>query len=163
VSKQICKCYDMITLYFWESDFRMWQSSNSIIIFNFVQFLISNCRFYIVSLLTMVLKSRNKIFKLYLGNISNTRSSSSQKLSFTLLIISSVEAWKFRTLRSYQRDLCIMHDILSLATSTVHSISKTQMYQSVVGSVGPLGKSVHIYRILRLQSKVAERSNCELG
>jgi hypothetical protein len=41
---------------------------------------------------TLALKSRNKIFIYYLGNLSNARSNSLQKVSFTSSILSSVGA-----------------------------------------------------------------------
>jgi hypothetical protein len=53
----------------------------------------------------------------YLGNLSNTCSSSSLNLSI-LSIFSSVGAWTFRTMISHQRPLSIMYNILSLTNST---------------------------------------------
>jgi hypothetical protein len=70
------------------------------------------------SLPTLALKSSNKVFICYLGNLSNTRSNSSQKLSFTLSILSSVGAWVFRTMTWKQKPLSIMYDIVSLTNSS---------------------------------------------
>jgi hypothetical protein len=68
---------------------------------------------------TLALDSHNKIFICNLGNLSNTRSNYSQKLSFTSSVLSSVGAWTFRTMIWHQRTLSVMYDILSLTNSTV--------------------------------------------
>jgi hypothetical protein len=73
----------------------------------------------ITSLPTLALRSRNKIFMWYLGNLSNTCSSSSWKLSFISSILSSVGVWACRMMISHQRPLSITYDILSLTNSTL--------------------------------------------
>jgi hypothetical protein len=56
----------------------------------------------------------------YLGNLSNTHSSSSWNLSFISSLLSSVEAWTFRTIMSHQRLVnVIMYYILSLTNSAL--------------------------------------------
>jgi len=67
----------------------------------------------IPSLPTFALKTRNKIFMWHL----NARSSSSQKLSFVLRLLSSVGACTFRTITSRQGPLSVIYDILSLIDS----------------------------------------------
>jgi hypothetical protein len=70
------------------------------------------------SLRTLALKSPNRILVCYLGNLSNTRSNSSYKLSFTSSVLSSVEAWTFRIMIWHQGLHNVICHILSLTNST---------------------------------------------
>jgi hypothetical protein len=56
----------------------------------------------------LALKSPNIFFIWYLGDLSNTRCSSSYKLSFTSPISSSVGEWTLRTMIWHQRPLIII-------------------------------------------------------
>jgi hypothetical protein len=73
------------------------------------------------SLPSFALKSPNKIFISYLGNWSNTRPTSSLKLSVTLSHKSSHEACTFISIMLHQRPLNIIYDALSLRNSDLLS------------------------------------------
>jgi hypothetical protein len=75
------------------------------------------------SLSTLALKSTNKIVVRYLRDLSNTRSNSLQKLSFTSSTLSSIGVRSFRIML-HQRSLSIMYYIPSLTKSTLSTADK---------------------------------------
>jgi len=77
-SKFVHECYDLASLYSWESSCLMWPFCfcNPTIITNFIQTFIPDCWFENIFCPYFALKCPDKIFVPYLGNWSNTRSSS---------------------------------------------------------------------------------------
>ena len=85
-------------------------------------------------LLTLALKSPNRIFIWYWGKWSKTYSNSSNKLSFETSVFSSLGACALKTMISHQRPLRIIYDILTITKSTLltadtfHSCTKKTLF-----------------------------------
>ena len=116
--QSIYKCFDKETLWSWHSDFLCGKAD------------CSNTIMFTILMLIHPITSLKKIFTPHFSiKVVNTSSISSQKSSFSSLLLSSDRACLFRTIISHQQPLGTMYDVLYLRNSTLLTGHMTLWYK----------------------------------